>query len=336
VSTVDDRDGKVQRVLDVVRIAIARGSYADMSDLEVAFGDRAEFVPVDLDGTTAETVKALQGCHALVVALHRLDRSLLGALAGTISVVGRSGIGLDSIDLDAAQDAGIAVIHQPDYGSREVATHALALIMAVHRRIVESDRLARSGWHGRAAVGDIGALEQMRAGVVGAGRIGRHLIEMLRPLVGEILVFDPYATAIPDGVRHVTVLQDLLRECSIVSLHLPLTGETRDLIGRAELELLGPGGILVNVSRGGLVNETALADALAQGVIAGAGFDVLTQEPPPSDHVLLSAPNMILTPHTAWYSLASEHRCKHWTIGDVIAYLHSESLQGRLAVDPRR
>lgn len=321
---------------EVVRIAIARGSYADTSDLEASFGDRAEFVTIDLGGTTSETVEALQGCQALVVALHRLDRTLLGALAGTISVVGRSGIGLDSIDLDAAQEAGIAVIHQPDYGSREVATHALALIMAVHRRILESDRLARSGWHGRAAVGDIRALEQMRAGIVGAGRIGRHLIEMLRPLVGEILVFDPYASTMPDGVRRVTDLHDLLTECSIVSLHLPLTDATRDIIGASELEIIGSEGILVNVSRGGLVNEAALADALARGVIAGAGFDVLSQEPPASDHPLLAVPNIILTPHTAWYSLASEYRCKHWTIGDVIAYLTGGTLQGRLAVVPHR
>ncbi len=320
---------------DRVRIAIAHGSYADMSDLEAAFGDRAEFASIDLDGTTADTVRALEGCEALVVALHRLDRQLLGALAGTVSVIGRSGIGLDSIDLDAAQEAGIAVIHQPDYGSREVATHALALIMALHRRIPESDRSARNGWQGRAAVGDIGALDEARAGVVGVGRIGRNLIEYLRPLVGEILVYDPYATAIPEGVRRVDDLHGLLEECSIVSLHLPLTGATKNLIGADELRMIGSDGILVNVSRGGLVDEGALADALAQGVIAGAGFDVLTTEPPAADHVLLDAPNLILTPHTAWYSLASERRCKHWTIGDVLSYLSGGPLQGRLAVDPR-
>lgn len=320
---------------DRIRVAIAHGSYADISDLEETFGDRADFAKVDLGGTPAETAKALKGSSALIVALHRLDRALLMALAGTVDVVGRSGIGLDSIDLDAAREAGIAVIHQPDYGSREVATHALALIMALHRRIPESDRLARDGWHGRAAVGDIGALEEMRAGVVGVGRIGRNLIELLRPLVGEILVYDPYATTVPDGVRRVDHLHDLLRESSIVSLHLPLDDGTRGIIGPGELELIGSDGILVNVSRGGLVDEEALADALTRGVIAGAGFDVLTQEPPPSDHPLLTAPNLVLTPHTAWYSLASEYRCKHWTIGDVIAYLTGGPLQGRLAVDPR-
>lgn len=318
-----------------VRIGVATTSYSELGDLQETFGDRAEISYVDISGSDAEAARALEGFDALVVALERLDRPRFEALSGVVRVVGRSGIGLDSIDLDAARDAGIAVIHQPDYGSREVATHALALIMLLHRRIVESDRLARSGWKGRAHLGDIPALDEMRIGVVGLGRIGGALVERLRPLCGEILAFDPYAAAVPEGVRRVDDLDVLLRESGIVSLHLPLTDETRGIIGRDELELLGPDGFIVNVSRGGLIDEQALADALHGGAIAGAGIDVLSVEPPPADHPLLSAPNLVLTPHTAWYSLASERRCQHWTIGDILAYLRGGTLSGRLAVDPR-
>jgi len=322
-------------MVDRVRVAIAKGSFADLSDLEEAFGDRAELFEVELGTTPDDLAAAVEDAEVLIVALHRLDRARLEAIAGKIKVVGRSGIGLDAIDLDAAREVGIAVIHQPNYGSLEVATHAVALVLSMHRRILEADRLARDGWGGRAALGDIPALDEMSAGVVGIGRIGRAVVDRLRPFVREIVTFDPFATEIPPGVRHVDDLGELLDTCGIVTLHLPLTPDTHHLIGAAELERMRSDAILVNVSRGGLVDEQALADALANGTIAGAGFDVLSEEPPAPDQPLLSAPNLALTPHIAWFSLASERRLKHWTVGDSLAYLAGESLQGRLAVDPR-
>lgn len=317
------------------RVAIARGSYKDLSDLEEAFGDRAELFEIDMGATPSDLAEAVAGADILVVTLEQLDRPRIEAIAGTVKVIGRSGIGLDSIDLGAAQDAGVAVIHQPDYGSREVATHAVALILSVHRRILEADRLARNGWGGRARLGDIPALDEMQAGVVGVGRIGRAVVDRLRPFVREIITYDPYATEVPEGVRHVEDLDELLATCGIVTLHLPLADETRNMIDADELARMRRDAILVNVSRGGLVNEHALASALADGTIAGAGFDVLTEEPPPPDHPLLTAPNFVLTPHIAWFSLASERRCKHWTVGDSLAFVTGGQIEGRVAVDHR-
>lgn len=314
------------------RFVMAKGSFADVdSDLE-DFRDRVEIVEADVSSAAA-IAGSTDGAAGLIVALHPLAAAAFEAMAGDVRIVGRAGIGLDSIDLDAAQRRGVAVLHQPEYATNEVATHAVAMLLALHRRLIRADQVARASWS--SPVGEIYPIEESRVGVVGCGRIGRAVIERLRPFAAAVVVFDPYADTLPPGCERAPSLESLLERSHIVTLHVPLTPETGALIGREELGLMQPGALLVNVSRGGLIDEAALADALQAGSLGGAALDVLTAEPPPPDAPMLSAPRTLLSPHMAWYSTSSERRLKRQTVAGMLAYLEGAALTvGRLAVDP--
>jgi D-3-phosphoglycerate dehydrogenase len=206
-------------------------------------------------------------------------------------VIGRYGVGVDNVDLDAATEHGIAVINVPDYCVEEVATHAAALLLAGWRR---------GDWK---VLQPIQPLSSSTLGLVGIGRIGGEVIRLLSPFFGRIISFDPVQNP-PAGVQAAT-LDEVFTEADVISLHCPLTPETRDLVNAERLESMKPGALLVNVSRGPLVDTAALNAALRSGTIAGAALDVLPQEPPDADDPLLSAPNLLLTNHSAWYSEVS-------------------------------
>ncbi|MGF1617480.1 MAG: C-terminal binding protein [Acidimicrobiia bacterium] len=320
--------------VEPIRLVVAAGTFVDLSDVKSNFEDVA-IEELNIGETPDSLAQAVVGARGLAVALHPLQREDFEVLKGQIEIIGRAGIGLDSIDLEAARDAGIAVVHQPIYATNEVATHAVAMLLAVNRRLAEADRLARSGWHGRSRLGVIQALDEESVGVVGCGRIGRAVIDRLRPFAREIVVYDPFADSFPEGTRPVTDIADLLSACRYVTLHLPLNPQTRELISREAIMTMPAGSVLVNVSRGGLVDETALADALKSGHLAGAALDVMADEPPDENHPLFSSPNLLLSSHIAWYSSASEQRLKHQTMSDMVSYLRGRSVIGRLAVDPR-
>jgi D-3-phosphoglycerate dehydrogenase len=155
-------------------------------------------------------------------------------------------------------------------------------------------------------------------------------------MVGQVITHDPYASDAPAGVGRVASLEDLLARSNILTLHLPLLPETRGLIGAAQLGLLPPGAILVNVSRGGLVDEPALCAALRDGHLAGAALDVLEREPPGPGDPVLDTPGLLLTPHIAWFSTEAERRVRTQVIDGVLACLAGEPPRtGRIAVDPR-
>jgi D-3-phosphoglycerate dehydrogenase / 2-oxoglutarate reductase len=241
---------------------------------------------------------------AILVREARIDRAVIERLK-RCQVIVRYGIGVDNVDLDAAREHRIYVANTPGYGLDEVSTHALALLLAVARRVVTRDRAIRSGtW-------DVGRAEPMYPvsgrvlGVVGFGGIARAFVEKMGAFAPtRTLVYDPYVDTLPEGVLGVD-LATLCREADLISLHAPLTPETRHLIGARELALMRPTTILVNTSRGGLIDEFALAEALASGRLFGAGLDVFEREPPPSDHPFRRLGNVVLSDHTAWYSEAS-------------------------------
>ncbi|MDX6538397.1 MAG: hypothetical protein QOI71_7, partial [Gaiellales bacterium] len=247
------------------------------------------------------------------------------------------GIGLDAIDLQAAEQAGVAVIYFPDYATNEVATHAVALLLALHRRIVEADRLARLPWGEQSWLSGIEPLESLTLGLVGLGRIGRATAERMRPLVGAMQAYDPATPPLPDGVARSDSLDELLESSDLVSLHLPLLPQTEKLLGRDQFERMRPGALLVNVSRGGLIDEDALADALFAGQIGGAALDVFAHEPLASDARILAAPNTVLSPHVAWFSTASGPKVRRDTVEAMIVWIESGSVpRGNLAARPAR
>ena len=218
-----------------------------------------------------------------------------------------------------------------------MATHALALLLALERRLSPSDAFVRAGWRGPLDLGGVRALDDATVGVVGGGRIGQAFVERVRPLVRQVVVYDPAPVSLPPGVERAADLPDLLRRSDMLSLHLPLIPATKGLIGRDELRLLPAGAVVVNVARGGIIDEDALAELLHSGHLAGAGLDVFETEPLPPSSPLLAAPNTLFSPHSASASGRSAQRLSHWTIGDAIEYLASGSVtHGSIVVQVSR
>jgi phosphoglycerate dehydrogenase-like enzyme len=229
-----------------------------------------------------------------------------------LRVVGTASAGFDHIDAEAAERRGIVVVNSAGYADDEVADHTLALLYGLLRRIVELDRsVVRGEWDARSS-GPLGTLAGMRVGIVGLGRIGNAVATRLLALGVEVWATDIVPVG-REGVRFVE-LPELLDECDAITLHVPLTRETRGLIGRREIASMKPGALLVNTSRGPVVDAAAVLVALREGRLGGAGLDVLPQEPPLAPPV---APNLIVTPHAAYYSEGSEQRSYSFCIARV-------------------
>ncbi|WVT77831.1 C-terminal binding protein (plasmid) [Sinorhizobium chiapasense] len=214
----------------------------------------------------------------------------------------RYGVGYDNIDVAAASRVGVPVTIVPDTASEEVASHALAMGLNLARRIPQGQSAIRAGeWAGVIGL-DTPKLSRLQVGVVGMGRIGRLVAKWWAAIGAKVHAFDPLATF--SEVPAVT-LKQVLEESDVVSLHVPLSEQTRHLISAEVLERMRSNAVIVNVSRGGLIDEEALAAALRAGVIAGAGLDTFAQEPLPANHPLRDAPNTVFTPHVAWRSNTS-------------------------------
>lgn len=226
------------------------------------------------------------------------------AAAPKLRVIVRYGIGVDSVDLEAARERRVYVANVPDYGAEDVSDHALALYLALQRRIVSRDRAVRDGaWN-------VGQSEPMRRsgtlrfGLVGFGRIARALHRKLIALgARDVLIHDPAFDRAPEGTELVD-LATLVERADVVSLHAPLTSATRHMIDAEMLGRMKPEAILINTARGGLVDEQALVEALRAGRLR-AGLDVFEAEPPAADNPLFALDNVVLSDHTGWYSETS-------------------------------
>ena len=220
-----------------------------------------------------------------------------------VLVVGRYGVSLDNIELPAAAARGIRVVNVPDYCIDEVADHTIALILALTRGIVALDRAVHTGtWHFRQG-GELRRASDMRLGLIGLGRIGAATARRALALRFEVVATDPRSRQV-EGVRPIG-FEELLATSDIVSLHSWLDPSTRHLLDAAALARMKPGAFLVNTSRGGVVDQPALVEALRSGRLGGAALDVLEREPIAPDDPLLSLPNVVITPHTAFYSRES-------------------------------
>jgi len=238
-------------------------------------------------------------------------------------VIGRLGIGYDMVDIAAATRLGVAVANAPDYCTEEVAAHTLALVLAHCRGIVRLHDAVRAGrWSVAADAPDALRPSAADLAVVGFGRIGSRVAAGAAALGFRVRVHDPH---IPDATiaqaGHLPVGFDAALESDVVTLHAPLTSETRYLIDGAALARMRHGALLVKTCRGGLVDEAALAGALRAGTLGGAAVDVFETEPLPADHPLRSAPNTILNPHAAWYSPAALAQLPRQTAEQVVDFL---------------
>ncbi|MEU0810520.1 C-terminal binding protein [Streptomyces sp. NPDC005970] len=242
-------------------------------------------------------------------------------------VISRYGIGLNTIDVPAATEAGIAVANVPDGSLEEVSDHAAAQILTLARGLHRYDAAIRRGTWDYTVAGPLRRLRGRTLGLVGFGRIPRLLAEKLAGFGMAVLAHDPFADpshAAALGVRLVD-LDTLCRESDVVSVHAPLTAETEGMIGRAQFAAMKPTACLVNTARGPVVDQDALIEALETGRIAGAGLDVFADEPIGPDHPLARCENVVLSPHTAWYSEDSEIEIRTKTARNVV-----DVAQGRL------
>ena len=221
-----------------------------------------------------------------------------------LRVVATPSVGFDHLDVGAATARGVWVCNVPDYCVDEMADHALALLLALVRGVVELDRSVRDGTWDYEAAGPLRRIADVRLGVIGFGRIGRGLAARARALGMDVTAYDPLVSdheieAV--GVRSAT-LGELLGSCDAISVHAPLTSETRGLIGTDEISQLAQGSVVVNASRAGLVDTEALLLALDSGQLAGVALDVLEVEPPTSEAPAPTAPRLVVNPHAGWYS----------------------------------
>jgi glycerate dehydrogenase len=287
------------------------GNDVDLSPIEAVTGALTRY-----PGTAAEqVVERIRGFDTVLVNKVKLGREHFAACPElkTIAVVAT---GVNNIDLPAAKDHGIQVMNVTNYGRSTVAQHTLALILALATGLREYDRDARNGRWARSDMFclmdyPIMELEGKTLGIVGYGDLGQGVAERAKAFGMNILLGcrpgqEPGEV---DGYPRIP-LADLLPRADVLSIHCLLTDQTRHMIGAAELAQMKPTSLLINTSRGGLVDEQALADALRKGVIAGAGFDVLSEEPPRNGNPLLAdnIPNLILTPHSAWASREARQR----------------------------
>jgi D-3-phosphoglycerate dehydrogenase len=245
-----------------------------------------------------ETARELAGCVAVIAGSEPYTDTVLSQLP-ELRVIARHGVGYDKIDVPAATRRGIAVAITPDANHEAVAEHAMALMLALARRIVTASNDTRSGKWSRG--GSLVPLRGRTLGIVGLGRIGRSVAKRAAAFGMKLIACDEMPNrefAAQLGLEIVT-LDDLLAQADIVTLHLPMGIRTSCIICGKSLARMKPGSLLVNTARGGLVNESDLLAALESGHLAGAALDVLTIEPPAVDHPLLRLPNVIVTPHVA-------------------------------------
>lgn len=282
--------------------------------------------------TEDEVIAAAAGCDALIVQWAPVKAAAAQALAGTCKIVVRYGIGVDNLDIPALKAQGIAVANVPDYCIDEVADHALALALALGRQLPQTHARTLTGAWKIMPPAAMPAFRKSTFVTVGYGRIARAILERARPFGFTLAAYDPFVDAAvmaANGVEKVELDEAFIR-ADVISLHSPLTPETHHLVDEARLKTMKSTAVIINTARGPLIDTVALAQALHDGVIAGAGIDVYEKEPVEADHALLSAPNAILTSHTAWYSEESVPELQRCAAEEAVRALKGEALRNPL------
>lgn len=281
-------------------------------------------------------VAALADAMVVIAGTERYTRKALERLPH-LRLIARTGVGFDSIDMAAASRLGIAVTTTPGMNAHGVAEHSLAILLSVLHRTAHYDARVRDGlWRDSDHFPE---LRGLTIGIIGMGAVGTRFSQLLRDLACRIVAFDPYRQGYDAGssVLMFSSLEEMLPECDVLSLHVPLTPETRYLIGARELSLLPRGAVLVNTSRGGVVDEQALALALRDGHVSSAAVDVFESEPPSGSNPLVSAPNCLLSPHVASLGRATVREMSQMVAGQIEAFLRGEVPDGavQLPSSPR-
>jgi len=252
-----------------------------------------------------DLIDKIKDADGLLFCFQDIDETVLRS-AKNLKAAQRYGIGVDNINIKVATELGIVVSNIPDYCIDEVSDHALSMILAINRMIVPDSKMVKLGkWNDVKKSNRVFRLSDATLGVVGFGRIGRRLANKAKVLGLNVIAYDPYINEeVYDGVKIVSFDQ-VISSSDILSLHVPLTEETNHLISYKELEKMKENAILINVSRGGLIDEKALSEYLKSGKVRGVGLDVMEDHNPSSTNPLFEYENVIVTPHTAFFSQES-------------------------------
>lgn len=246
-----------------------------------------------------ELVAILGDAVGVIASTDPFDASVF-ARCPNLRVIARTGVGIDAIDLDAATEAGVIVATTPGANEEAVADHALAMILALLRRLNDNDAAMRNGRWDRAGALTPGDLYGATVGLLGCGAIGRAVIRRLLAFGSTVLVCDPYLRVAPDNTELVSI-EELVTRADVITVHAPLTPETRGIVGADQIARMKDSAIVVNVARGGIVDEGALFAALREGTLAGAALDTFAEEPP-DVNTFADVPNLILSPHIGGFS----------------------------------
>lgn len=312
-----------------MKITVTDATFPSLShERAVAEAFGAEFVEAKCI-STEDVIAAAEGTDVLIVQFAQVTADAIARLAPG-SLIVRYGIGLDNIDLAAARERGVKVAYVPDYATGEVADHTAALILTMLRCVVPLDRSVRAGkWDAVGVAGALRAFPETTVGFVGFGRIGQEVLARLKPFGFQAIVADPYADR--DKLAELGVeavdLDTLFDRADVLTLHCPLTPETHHVVSAARLARKPDRAALVNTARGGLVDPEALATALASGQLRSAALDVFEVEPLPLDSSLRDCPNLLLTPHAAWYSTAAIERLQSLAADEVKRHLTGQPMR---------
>jgi D-3-phosphoglycerate dehydrogenase len=287
----------------MTRVVVTDHAFGELTD-EAGVAERfgAEFAEFQCR-TETETIDAVSGAKIVFTNFAPITGEVLRSLAPGATVI-RYGIGYDNVDIDAARRAGVSVANVPDYGSDTVADHTVACLLALLRKLPAYDRRVRSdGWCAPQDLGSLPGFAQTTVGLIGLGQIGLAVHKRLSAFGFTVLAHDPYAES-AHGIR-LTTLDELLESSHAISLHAPLTSETRHLLNAGTLRKVRPGAVVVNTSRGGLIEDDALVDAVESGQVRAAALDVYDSEPLALESRLRQHWQILLTPHIAFFSDSS-------------------------------
>lgn len=285
-------------------VAVADSPFPSLAPAERVLHPLGARLRLSASPAAKDIVAVARDADALMVCYAKLPGDLIRQLA-RCRVIGRTGLGVDNIDLSAARERRIAVTYVPDYCMAEVSDHAMALLLALARKVPFANGLVQSGRWEMAAVAPIHRLKGQTLGLVGFGNIPRTLVPKAKAFGLRVLAFDPFVAPdvfVSSAVESVS-FDELLGSSDFVSIHAPLTPQTRGLFNASVFNKMKAGAQLINTARGPIVDEKALIEALNSGHIGGAALDVLETEPPPTDSPLTGRSNVVLSPHTAFYSV---------------------------------
>ncbi|KAF1010438.1 MAG: Glycerate dehydrogenase [Pseudomonas fluorescens] len=276
-----------------------------------------------------ETLEAVRGAHAVLNNFAPMTRRVMEVMAPGAVVV-RYGVGVDNVDLVAAEALGVRVCNVPDYGVEEVADHAAAMTLALARKLDHYGTGIRNGeWKIAQMVEGVRSLRDTTVGLIGLGRIARSYAARMNAFGCTVVGYDPYVTnrqAREAGIEPMS-REEVITSAHVLSLHVPLTPQTRHVIDAAAIARMPRGAILINCSRGGLIDEAALAQALISGQLSGAGLDVFEKEPLPADAPLRNAPYVLMSPHAAFFSDASVDALQRLASEEALRGLRGEALR---------